>query len=55
MCAASDKIWADVMIPELEINDWIVLYNMGAYSIICFTNFNGFSNKNVYLLEGDEK
>jgi len=54
-CAAPDKIWADVMIPELEINDWIVLYNIGAYSTTCSTNFNGFSNKNVYLLDGFDK
>ncbi|CAG9808357.1 unnamed protein product [Chironomus riparius] len=50
-CTSIDKIWADVEIPELEINDWLVFSNMGAYSTSVSSTFNGFSNRNIYSLD----
>lgn len=47
-CTSIDKIWADVEIPELEMNDWLLISNMGAYSTSVTSTFNGFSNKNIF-------
>lgn len=37
-----DLIVKEVMLPELDIGDWLVWKNMGAYSIAVATTFNGF-------------
>lgn len=54
-CSSLDKIYSDIEFPELEVNDWIIFHNMGAYSKTVSSEFNGFSNNNVYLLEKSEK
>lgn len=50
-CSSLDKIMTNILIPEIEIGDWLIFHNMGAYTTTVSTNFNGFSNKNVYLLK----
>lgn len=47
-CNSMDKIIADRFIPELEIGDWIVFHNMGAYTTTVSTAFNGFQNLNIF-------
>lgn len=37
-----DLIVKDVMLPELNIGDWLVWKDMGAYSIALASTFNGF-------------
>ncbi|KAM0735417.1 Ornithine decarboxylase [Formica fusca] len=37
-----DLIVKEVMLPELEIGDWLIWKDMGAYSIAVATTFNGF-------------
>lgn len=54
-CSSHDKIYADIEFPELELGDWIIFHNMGAYSRTISQDFNGFSNKRSYLLERNEK
>jgi ornithine decarboxylase len=41
-CNSKDKVLGDKMIPELNIGDWIVFHNMGAYTNSVSTSFNGF-------------
>lgn len=53
-CNSKDKIIADKMIPELEIGDWLIFHNMGAYTTTVSTTFNGFKNLNIfYFGEGN--
>ncbi|XP_070500862.1 antizyme inhibitor 2-like [Chironomus tepperi] len=54
-CSSLDKMYSDIEFPELEIDDWIVFHNMGAYSRTISSDFNGFSNRNSYLLGWNEK
>ena len=54
-CSSLDKIYSDIMFPELEVDDWIVFHNMGAYSTAVSSEFNGFFNKNIYLMKKVEK
>ncbi|KAL6438466.1 hypothetical protein ACFW04_004515 [Cataglyphis niger] len=37
-----DLIVKEVMLPELQIGDWLIWKDMGAYSIAVATTFNGF-------------
>ncbi|KAG5617675.1 hypothetical protein H5410_017499 [Solanum commersonii] len=41
-CDSLDAVAVDIKLPELELDDWIVFYNMGAYSKCAGTKFNGF-------------
>lgn len=40
-CDGSDIIVKDALLPELEIGDWITFPNMGAYTSVLSTRFNG--------------
>ncbi|XP_004500902.1 ornithine decarboxylase-like [Cicer arietinum] len=50
-CDSVDTVLKEYELPELEVNDWLVFQNMGAYTLSSGTNFNGFSSsaKNIYL------
>lgn len=50
-CDCIDIVLKDYQLPELQVNDWLVFPNMGAYTISSGTNFNGFTSavKHVYL------
>uniref|UniRef100_A0A8C6SZJ6 ornithine decarboxylase n=1 Tax=Neogobius melanostomus TaxID=47308 RepID=A0A8C6SZJ6_9GOBI len=48
-CASADRIM-DVWMPELNIGDWILVDNFGAYTIPMSTDFNGFEKPTIYLV-----
>lgn len=41
-CCSKDVIIEDEIVPEMEIGDWLIFKNMGAYTISLATMFNGF-------------
>ncbi|THG17835.1 ornithine decarboxylase-like [Camellia sinensis] len=41
-CDAMDVVATDCKLPELQVNDLVVFYNMGAYTASAGTKFNGF-------------
>lgn len=41
-CDSMDCISKEVMLPELNIGDWIYFPNMGAYTLCAASTFNGF-------------
>jgi len=41
-CDSADLIAANVEIPELRVGDWLRVDNMGAYTIVSGSEFNGF-------------
>lgn len=41
-CDSLDEVAVDIKLPELQLDDLIVFYNMGAYSKCAGTKFNGF-------------
>ncbi|KDP36866.1 hypothetical protein JCGZ_08157 [Jatropha curcas] len=41
-CDALDTVLKGHQLPELQINDWLVFPNMGAYTVAAGSNFNGF-------------
>ena len=41
-CDSMDLIKKDVMLPEMEIGEWFIFKEMGAYTIAAASTFNGF-------------
>ncbi|XP_007023836.2 PREDICTED: ornithine decarboxylase [Theobroma cacao] len=55
-CAATDTILTDHLLPELQVNDWLVFHKMGAYTSSCGTKFNGFDTFAIstYIAHSDK-
>ncbi|XP_063807324.1 antizyme inhibitor 2-like [Pseudophryne corroboree] len=54
-CTEKDMILEEVALPELEVGDWIIFQNMGAYHQTMATTFNGFLPPPVhYILSKDQ-
>jgi len=51
-CDSMDCISKDIMLPELEVGEWLYFKCMGAYTVAAASNFNGFKNMpNTYYIE----
>lgn len=42
-CDGLDCIAKDIMLPELQVGDWVYFRNMGAYTVAAASHFNGFA------------
>lgn len=42
-CDSFDMVLDDIVLPELTRDDWLVFPNMGAYTHVAASSFNGFS------------
>ena len=49
-CDSGDKVIDSYWIPELHVGDWLLVDNMGAYSVSMSTDFNGFERAYIYLV-----
>lgn len=47
-CDGLDKLNDCLYLPRLNIGDWLVWSNMGAYTVAAGSSFNGFKTKNIY-------
>lgn len=47
-CDALDQLIETIALPELQIDDWVVFENMGAYTIPVASPFNGFELPKIY-------
>lgn len=47
-CDALDQLIETIQLPELEIDDWVIFENMGAYTIPVATPFNGFPLPKIF-------
>ncbi|KAF9601547.1 hypothetical protein IFM89_020375 [Coptis chinensis] len=56
-CDALDTILTDYKLPELEVNDWLVFPNVGAYTACAGSKFNGFDTSAIptYVAYSDPK
>ena len=49
-CDSIDVVARSVLLPKLEIGDWLYFQNMGAYTMAAASSFNGFSpSEKVYV------
>ncbi|KAM3304470.1 ornithine decarboxylase [Capsicum chacoense] len=46
-CDALDTVLRDYQLPELQVNDWLIFPNMGAYTKAAGSNFNGFNTSAI--------
>ncbi|KAL5984058.1 hypothetical protein ACLOJK_018160 [Asimina triloba] len=46
-CDTLDTVLSGCKLPELQVNDWLVFVNMGAYTSSAGSNFNGFSTSAI--------
>lgn len=46
-CDSEDTILKGYQLPELDVNDWLVFHDMGAYTSSCGTDFNGFKTSAI--------
>jgi ornithine decarboxylase len=54
-CDSSDVIARKVFLPEVECGDLLFIFNTGAYTNVCATNFNGFPPPQIYYLDYGEE
>ncbi|XP_076608940.1 ornithine decarboxylase-like isoform X2 [Chaetodon auriga] len=47
-CDSFDKVTENYWIPELYVGDWLLIDNMGAYSVSVSSEFNGFEKAHIY-------
>ncbi|XP_054464235.1 ornithine decarboxylase-like [Anoplopoma fimbria] len=47
-CDSIDKVTDSCWMPELDVGEWLLIDNMGAYSVSLSTDFNGFERAHIY-------
>ncbi|KAG5246544.1 ornithine decarboxylase [Salix suchowensis] len=47
-CDALDTVLTGHQLPELQVNDWLVFPNMGAYTAAAGSSFNGFNTAAIF-------
>jgi ornithine decarboxylase len=46
-CDSIDCMGRDMMLPEMDVGDFLVFENMGAYTMAAASNFNGFKKSSI--------
>ncbi|XP_064364534.1 ornithine decarboxylase isoform X2 [Dromaius novaehollandiae] len=49
-CDGLDRIVERFNMPELQVGDWILFENMGAYTVAAASTFNGFQRPTIYYV-----
>lgn len=49
-CDSMDCIMKELELPELDVGDWLVFRNMGAYTMAAASTFNGFPRSKVIYM-----
>uniref|UniRef100_A0A672YE69 ornithine decarboxylase n=1 Tax=Sphaeramia orbicularis TaxID=375764 RepID=A0A672YE69_9TELE len=47
-CDSLDRVTATYWMPEVQVGDWLLIDNMGAYTVCCSSDFNCFYKAHVY-------
>lgn len=53
-CDDLDNVVAEVLLPELEVGDWLVFEEMGAYTVSAASGFNGFPTPSVHVAASED-
>ena len=46
-CDSIDMIGSDIMLPKMDIGDWLVAHRMGAYTMAAASHFNGYLTPSI--------
>ncbi|KAK5647354.1 hypothetical protein RI129_002246 [Pyrocoelia pectoralis] len=52
-CATPDRLTKNVSLPLLDIGEWLIFQNMGAYCLSLCTSFNGFATPHIFYIIDD--
>ncbi|WRX25119.1 Orn/DAP/Arg decarboxylase 2 [Theobroma cacao] len=55
-CEPADTVFEGYPLPDLQVNDWLVFHDMGAYTSCRANDFNGFKTSDIptYLANSDK-
>ena len=53
-CDSLDQVEESTMMRKMEVGEWLYYHNMGAYTSVASSNFNGFEKPKIYYFI-DEK
>lgn len=53
-CDGLDCICEVALLPELEVGDWLLFHNMGAYTLAAASSFNGMPQPRRHYMLGDQ-
>lgn len=49
-CDGLDRIVERCGLPELQVGDWMLFENMGAYTVAAASTFNGFQRPTIHYV-----
>lgn len=49
-CDGLDRIVEQCDLPELQVGDWLLFENMGAYTVAASSTFNGFQRPDIHYV-----
>ncbi|XP_068194372.1 ornithine decarboxylase [Antennarius striatus] len=49
-CDGLDRIVEQCSLPDLQVGDWLVFEDMGAYTVAAASNFNGFQTPDIHYV-----
>lgn len=49
-CDSMDRIVEECMLPNLDVGDWLVFEDMGAYTVAAASTFNGFLRPSLHFI-----
>lgn len=52
-CDSMDLLTQSIKLPELSIGDWLLFENMGAYTLVAASRFNGMNKPKIYYLDSE--
>lgn len=47
-CDIVDQLAENILLPQLHVDDWLLVKNMGSYTSSAATRFNGFEERKIY-------
>jgi len=50
-CDSLDCIAKDVMLPKIEVGEWMYFKEMGAYTVAAASRFNGFNGPSLFFID----
>jgi ornithine decarboxylase len=54
-CDSIDMIGSDIMLPKMEIGDWLVAHRMGAYTMAAASHFNGYNTPSIIYTNTEDR
>ncbi|KAG5855994.1 hypothetical protein ANANG_G00003000 [Anguilla anguilla] len=49
-CDGQDRIVEQCILPDLQVGEWLLFHNMGAYTIPMYCTFNGFQKPDIHYV-----